>query len=151
MKEQFLIALKSGQEQVTTLLESVGDAQDWQSAPEEWSFRYIAAHLATVDKECFLDRLTRIASGENPHFDYYLNTGRDFSRLDLRDALQKWTTTRQEIIDFVQGLPEQKLSLTGTHVFFGVMSIPDLLQVIVDHDQEHLNELQQAIAIYKGL
>jgi len=148
-REQLIDALLSSQKQVSALLESVADDQDWQPDSEEWSFRFTAAHLATVEKECFLDRVTRIASGDNPQFSYYLNTGRDFSQFDLRQSLQDWGRTRQGLIGDVQALSEDKLVLTGTHVKFGIMTILDVLQLLLDHDLEHLQELEAILTLYR--
>jgi hypothetical protein len=146
---QIISKLKAAQRQLNVLLESVADDQDWQPDPKEWSFRYIAAHMATVDKDCFKDRVVRIAAGENPHFESYFNTGRDFSWFDLRDSLREWALTRQEIFDFVQALPEGAWSLTGTHSRFGTITVLRVLQVMLGHDQEHLEHLEQVIEGYR--
>jgi hypothetical protein len=144
-KGQLIKNLKETQKQLGVLLASMTPNQDWQPNPEEWSFRYIAAHLATVDKECFKDRVVRIAAGENPHFEAYFNSGWDFSRLDLEDSLREWALTRKEIFDFVRVLPEAAWSLTGTHTTFGVITILSVLQTMHRHDQEHLQHLAQLI------
>ena len=146
---QIISELDATQRQLSALLESVAKDQDWQPDPKEWSFRYIAAHLATVDKDCFKDRVVRIAAGENPHFESYFNTGWDFSRFDLRDSLREWALTRQEIFDFVQALPEEGWSLTGTHSRFGTITVLNVLQVMLGHDREHLEHLERAIDRYK--
>jgi len=95
------------------LLESIADDQDWQADPSEWSFRYIAAHLATVDRDCYLDRVNRISAGENPYFEAYYNTGWDFSQFALSDSLRAWKTTRKKILELVDALPEDKLLLSA--------------------------------------
>jgi len=147
--QQIISKLKATQRQLSVLLESVADGQDWQPDPKEWSFRYIAAHLATVDKDCFKDRVVRIAAGENPHFESYFNTDWDFSRFDLRSSLREWALTRQEIFDFVQTLPEEGWSLTGTHATFGAITVLSVLKVMFNHDQEHLEHLEQVIERYR--
>lgn len=147
--EQLISKLKTTQKQLSALLESVAENQDWQLDPGQWSFRYIAAHMATVDKDCYRDRVVRIAAGENPHFESYFNTGWDFSRFDLRDSLHEWAVTRREIIDFVRALPEERWSLTGTHATFGTITLLDVLQMMLDHDQEHLQHLEQVISGYR--
>jgi hypothetical protein len=147
--QQIISKLKATQKQLSVLLESVAADQDWQPDPKEWSFRYIAAHLATVDKDCFKDRVVRIAAGENPHFESYFNTGWDFTRFDLRNSLREWALTRQEIFDFVQALPEEGWSLTGTHPRFGTITVLRVLQVMLGHDQEHLEHLEQVIEGYR--
>ena len=147
IREQLIGQLETGQNELTTLLTSVADHQDWQPAPDMWSFRYHAAHMATVDQEAYWERVTRIAAGEKPHFEWYLNTGRDFSQHDLRDSLREWAVTRWQIIDFVRALPGDKLTLTGTHRTFGTITVLDVLQSMFDHDREHLEELKGYAAI----
>lgn len=146
--EPLISGVKATQKRLTALLETRADDQDWQPAPGEWSFRYIAAHLATTDKECYQDRVVRIAAGGNPHFESYFNTDRDFSQFDLKDSLHAWTVTRQEIIDLVHSLPEEKWSLTGTHAAFGTLTVPGVLKLMLDHDQEHIQDLEKMMDKY---
>lgn len=148
-RDQLILKLQAGQEQIADLLRSFADHPDWQAGPDAWSFRYVAAHLATVESECFLDRVRRIAEGDNPHFEYYLNTGRDFSAHDLEESLEDWAATRQEIITFVLSLPEEKWTLTGTHATFGELTLASALQIMRDHDQEHLHDLKDALNAYR--
>jgi hypothetical protein len=148
--EQYIGKLQSNREKLSSLLESVAGDQDWQPSPDEWSFRFIAAHLATVDKECYLDRVVRIASGENPNFVYYLNTGRDFSPIDLKDALREWSAARQEIVDFVKDLPEEKLMHTGIHPILGQINVLDVLKSMDKHDREHLRDLERDLENYRA-
>jgi hypothetical protein len=144
--KQLISQLDSSQSELTALLTSVADHQDWQPAPDMWSFRYHAAHMATVDQEAYWERVIRIVAGEKPHFEWYLNTGRDFSQHDLRDSLREWALIRRQIINFVRALPEDKLTLTGTHQTFGTITVLDVLQGMLDHDRKHLEELQQYAA-----
>jgi hypothetical protein len=148
--KQLIGAVLSTQAQLTRLLESVAVGQDWKPAPQEWSFRFIAAHLATTEKECYQDRVVRIAAGENPHFESYFNTGRDFGRMDALDFLHEWAVTRREIIDFVSTLSEEQFSLTGSHTAFGTLTVQSVLKLMLDHDQEHIRDLEKAIAAYRS-
>lgn len=143
--EQLISKVKSTQQQISALLDSVADEQDLLPDSGEWSFRYIAAHLATVDEECYLYRVEHIAAGEKPFFESYFNTGRDFSQYDLRESLHQWADTRQKMIDYVHLLPEESLSLTGTHEAFGTITILDVFRMMLDHDREHLQHLEQSI------
>lgn len=93
-RDRLLAGLAESQEKLCSLLASAADEQDWRPASGEWSFRQIAAHLATSERECLAERLRRIASGEQPYFEGYHNTGRDFGDVDLRRSLQEWTYTR---------------------------------------------------------
>jgi DinB family protein len=148
-REQLIDDLQNARKQMSTLLLSVAHDQDWQPDAENWSFRYVAAHMAACDKECLQVRIQQIASGENPHFEFYSNTGRDFSGLDLKASLDEWAVTRQEIIDFFRALPDEKLSLTGEHATYGAVTIPDYLKIGLDHDRGHTQELEQMLAEYR--
>jgi DinB superfamily len=140
--------LDSTQRQISDLLASVAGDQDWQPARGEWSFRYIAGHLATNEKECFLERIDRIASGEEPSFDYYSNDGYDFSGLGLRDSLQTWQDTRQAIFERLNSLPEPAWALSGTHRSYGRITLLDVLGSMRAHDQEHLEGLKSILEEY---
>ena len=144
-REQLFNDVKASQQELSNLLMSVAEDQDWQPEPHEWSFRYIAGHMATVDKDCFFPRMTKIAAGIKPHFGYYLNDNFNFGYLDLKFYLKEWATTRKMIIDFVRALPEEALLLTGTHATFGTLTVLGLLQIMLDHDREHIEHLKKLL------
>lgn len=143
LRQQLVSQLEATQAALTGLFQEVATQPDWQPNPETWSFRYQAAHLATAEQEAFRERVLSIAGGGQPHFAYYLNTGRDFSRDELPDSLERWAATRREILDFVLALPPEALQLAGTHETAGTITVLDVLQVMLDHDQEHWQELTQ--------
>ncbi len=147
--ETLIHELQSTQQQMTALLASVAHDQDWQISPDQWSFRYVAAHLATNARECVQERIRLIAAGDNPQFEYYWNTGRDFSQAELTNSLREWAATRQAIFDFVRALPEDKFMLTGTHQTFGQITVLDYLQIDLEHDQEHLRDLEAMLVAYR--
>jgi ferredoxin len=148
--EQLIEQLQNTQAKLIALLESVADDQDWQPDPQKWSFRAVAAHLATVEKECFQVRVNRIAAGENPHFESYFNTDRDFSQRDLADSLQAWAATREEIIAFLGTLPPERWRFTGSYAAFGTITLRDVLQTMLEHDRQHTRQLEQIMAAYKS-
>ena len=147
---QLIDQVRSTQAQLTNLLKSVAVDQDWQPAPGEWSVRSIAAHLATVDKECYQDRVVRIAAGESPRFESYFNTDRDFSKSDLPDSLHAWAVTRAEIITYVCAMSAEQFSLTGTHAAFGTLTVQRVLELMLEHDQEHIRDLEKSISVYRS-
>lgn len=147
--KKLLNQLAETQQELTQLLSALADDQDWRPAEGEWSFRFIAAHLATSEAECFLERFMRLRTQEKPIFESYFNDGRDFSHLDLRESLEAWKQTRQAIIESVRGLSDGQLLLTGKHEVFGEMNVQQLLQLMLDHDQEHIRDLRKTIELYK--
>ena len=109
----------------------------------EWSTAEVAAHLAASERECFEPRIKAIATGEGPHFDFYSNGGRDFSRIPLESSLEEWAATRRRLIELVKGLAPAQLAMTGTHDYYGEVTIGRYLQLALDHDREHLNDLER--------
>ncbi len=53
------------------------------------------------------------------------------------------------MIDFVRALPEEAFLLTGTHQKFGPMTVLDILQLMFDHDREHIEHMQTLLIQYK--
>ena len=134
-KEALLDELRRSHREVAALLESMTGNQDWQPEPAEWSFRFIAAHLATVESEYHMPRVTRIASGEHPHFDYYSDSGMDYSGQEMGDSLRLWAQSRQRLVEIVSELPENRLQFTGTQAVVGTISLKDVLDDIVAEDK----------------
>jgi DinB superfamily len=143
--EETLAQLQATQARLTEVLTGVADRQDWRPAPEEWSFREIAAHLDVTQRECVLARVVAIASGSRPQFEYYRNTGRDFGPVDLRDSLRGFAETRQAIHVFARGLSPEQLGHTGTHQTFGEITVHDYLKLDLEHDEGHLRDLERSL------
>lgn len=149
-RDLILEQLASSQERLAALLSSIASDQDWRPAHDQWSFRFIAAHLAVGEHECLRERVRQFASGSTPVFDWYDNSNRDFSQSDLTDSLRAWAQTRGEIIDFIRSLPEEKLDATAQHKSYGTITLRDYLKIWLDHDEEHLRHLEQMMSAYKN-
>ena len=142
---QLVAALEQTTAEISNLLESVADAQDWRPNDEHWSFRHTAAHLEACQTECVLVRVRQIAAGAKPKFEFYDNDGWDFSDRDLRDSVREWRESRARVFSFVRSLSPERLSRTGSHRTFGEITVVDYLKVDLDHDREHLADLKEML------
>ena len=140
---QLIEKLRATQRQFSIILESMAENQDWQPDTESWSFRFIAAHMATVEEECFLDRVKRFSTEDSPHFEHYDNTGRDFGQFELMNSLREWAALRRELLDMVCSMPENTWLRVAAHSTRGTQTLLELLHIMLEHDQEHLQEVQQ--------
>ena len=140
-RTQIVDAMLASQAQLTEFFESVADPA-WQPAPGQWSIRQIAWHLATVESAGLLVRIQQIAAGTNPTFGIYLDTETEFNSRSLAFALEDWANARQAVVAFVNGLPAEALTYTGNHPTFGRLTVLSYLEIFLDHDQRHLEELQ---------
>jgi hypothetical protein len=148
-REQLLKELQRSQSQVVNLLEGMAAVQDWQPEPAEWSFRLLAAHLASVERTCHLPRVQRIASGATPTLDLYANTAADYQHADLHKSLKRWVATRQELLDFVKSLAAPQLRYIGIHESLGPITLLELLQKIWEQEQGNLRHVRQLIVAYQ--
>ena len=144
---ELIDALEQTTAQISHLLESVADEPDWRPNDEHWSFRHIAAHLEACQTECVLVRVRQIAAGASPKFEFYDNDGWDFSDRDLRRSVREWRGSRDRVFEFVRLLSSERLSLTGSHRAFGQITVLDYLKVDLDHDREHLADLNQMLEV----
>jgi len=132
--------------EISGLLESVADDQDWRPNDEHWSFRHIAAHLEACQTECVLVRVRQIAADAKPVFEFYDNDGWDFSDRDLRHSLREWRESRARVFEFVRSLSAERLARTGGHRTFGEITAVDYLKIDLGHDREHLADLKEMLA-----
>ena len=148
--EDQIADLQASQDRICAIFYSVANHQDWQPQPDEWSFRFIAAHMAQVELDCHLHRVLDISSGRNPHYDYYNNDGWDFSSYAIQDSISLWRERRNEVAMALRRLDETQLNQTGTHALFGTISAVDVLRLALDHDAEHEAHLQEILAQFKA-
>ena len=142
---ELIPALEQTTTEISLLLESVADDQDWRPKDEHWSFRHIAAHLEACQTECVLVRVRQIAAGAKPTFEFYDNDGWDFSDRELRHSLVDWRESRARLFEFVRALSPERLSRKGSHRTFGEITVLDYLAVDLDHDRAHLADLKEML------
>jgi len=142
--------LQASERRLREVLLSVADRQDWRPAPDEWSFREIAAHLEATQRECVLVRIQQIASGGHPRFEFYGNTGRDFGSVDLKDSLRGFADARQAVRDLALGLSREQQHFTGQHQTFGELTVERYLEIDLEHDQGHLRDLERSLLLPAG-
>lgn len=147
-RRQLIQELRATQQEVSRLLASVAQDQDWQREPAEWSFRLLAAHLAAVERECHIPRIRHIASGIRPHFDGYAGSHPDLADHDLLDSLADWTCVRTELLELVADLPVERLEVAGVQADVGDVTVLDLLAQLLEQDQGNARFVQQLIEDY---
>lgn len=138
-------ALEESGLELSRLLKSVADRQDYRPDKQHWSFREIAAHLEACQVECILVRIRQIAADAKPTFEFYDNDGWDFSDRDLRASVHAFNESRHRVIEFARSLSADRWSRTGLHRTFGQITVGDYLRIDLDHDREHLKDLTETI------
>ena len=141
MSDTILERLESSRQVVTAMIQVA--AEDTSARFGAWSLRDVAAHLAASELECYEPRIHAIAAGEEPRFDFYTNDDRDFSGVQLEDALAEWAATRARLLGYVGGLTDEERARLGHHERYGAISVDRYLEVALEHDRDHLVGLER--------
>lgn len=133
---------------VALLREGIGEP-DWRPDAENWSFRMIAAHMRHVEIETLYRRTQLLLAVEKPQFEYYLNTGWRFDGLDMGEALDEWVLWRQRWLDLVGTFSAEEHTLYGIHPTFGKLTAQGIMQVALDHDRGHREDIERMVEKFR--
>jgi uncharacterized damage-inducible protein DinB len=112
---------------------------------EEWSAARVLAHMAAAE-QLWLDRLNTMLRQRDA---LLAPAGEKIAALQARlmeqgvdENLAEFNRLRGETISLMMGLSLTDWEKTATHPTRGAMSIEQLVEGMVDHDGEHLAQLQ---------
>lgn len=112
-------------------------------AADQWSAAEVTNHLADVEV-LFLARLRRVAEQDRPDLPAIHP---DESRFDRQatpaELLARFEAARAETLLFLEELPAGVWQRKGVHETRGEVSLRFLVQFLVDHDTNHLNQIVQ--------
>jgi hypothetical protein len=123
-------------------------------APDEWTVQEIIAHLRDAN-ELITWRLDKMLVEENPTFAFAsVNervAQRNYNALDVEQVLDEFTRERAAIVARLENLTPYEWARRATHLTYGERDVAGQLRIFVDHDAEHLNQLngiiEQLIAV----
>jgi hypothetical protein len=136
--------------QTPLLLESVlsqlsPEAQKWKNL-DEFSALENICHLRDIEIEGYGQRLHRILEEDKPALADIdggrLAIERDYNNQSANEALEAFRAARRRNLDLLAGLSPEQLERKGTLENVGAISLKKLIEMIIDHDQGHLAELQ---------
>lgn len=110
-------------------------------APEQWSMADVLTHLVTIEA-LYLARLQRILQEERPFLPYlHPETLPEPSPLPLPDLLANFSRARSQTLGFLQALKPGSWQRPAVHETLGPTTLRFMVQLLVEHDTEHLNQL----------
>ena len=144
-----LQSLGSAAPRLAGLLESLPPAAtDWHAGPEQWSPRQVVTHLAAAEAP-FLERLQCVAREDNPWLPYF---GPDAARPDgaagLPEALANFQAGRDRLLAFLADLPLEDWDRPAVHETMGETNMALQVQNLINHDREHLAEVQRMTEVW---
>jgi DinB family protein len=111
-------------------------------APDGWSEREIIAHLVRVDREVFQVRLRDLSGPSEPQWSW-VEPGADPGRATLATLVARFGTIRAETIAHLTGLDDAGWARSGVHATYGRLDVAALLGIAIDHDADHIAELER--------
>ena len=129
--------LASGDPRLTTAPSAAG-ASEAVSGPAPWTPREIVAHLLLVEQRVFHVRLDDLAGPGVPRWSWSdPGTSAAPAVATLDRALAAFAAARAETIRRVRALDDEGWRRFGDHETLGRLDVAALLEVAVDHDEEH--------------
>jgi len=112
-----------------------------QPEPGKWSIKDNIAHLVSY-QPVFIGRVHQMLKGDTPVFSAYrADDEADFIEAQgwpLTDLLNKLNGNRRQILELLTNLPDEQLSLKGTHPKYGTLTIPEWTEFFLLHEAHHL-------------
>ena len=124
------------------------DVVVWEG--EGWSPNIIIGHLIDVDQEVWLPRFAMMVEAWRNHLPIPklswwepdpVKTSQKYSNSTLTQATELLLISRETMSDYLLKLSSHDLSAQAEHATFGRITIESMLQIILNHDKEHLASL----------
>ncbi len=109
--------------------------------PDQWSIADVLCHLQMME-ERYLPRLEVVVREERPSIPYIHadEASHDLTR-PLMTMLADFRLAREQTLDFLRGLKAGDWQRTAVHETWGEVKFRYLIQHLVDHDTDHLNQI----------
>jgi len=115
----------------------------------KWSLREILGHLIDVDREIWGPRIETMLQEDHPHFEsisqdelVIKNRWNDFP---IEEIIAQLMRVRWNLAVFINNLPDVSLARTCHHYSAGDITIADILQILVDHDSHHIQQIKDIL------
>lgn len=124
---------------------------DWQWQPDKdsWSLAEVMCHMRDVEREVHLARYKAVISQEDPFLSGVTSDewaeARAYHSQDGREAAETFLSLRHQSLEKLRQLDYEQWDRTGTHAFFGTTSLQELINLAVQHDQAHWQQIQELL------
>lgn len=141
-----LDALASMPKDVAFMLRRVPETAVYHRAtPDQWAIADVLRHLTNIEP-LYLARLQKIVEEERPFLPYFHpETNPNPTPTPLADLLTAVNEARQETLGYLHSLKPGDWQRTAVHETVGPTSLRFMVQFLVTHDTEHLNQLVQIL------
>ena len=142
-------ALESAPKKVFDLTKKLDDAVlRRKPAPDKWSAMEVICHLRDIEK-LWADRLVKAAFTDKPAF-YMIEVDdlavkNSYNTRDLGSVLKEFARLRDDNLRLLRALPASHWKRSGMHPKRGEITIEKILEIVIDHDRGHCEQMSRAI------
>jgi len=121
----------------------------WRPDPTSWSMVEVLCHLRDVEEEVHAVRYKAVITQENPFLPGAATDEwaviRCYDEQDGPTARDGFLAARRQNLSFLKSLDIESWQRLGRHAFFGPTSLQELVNLAVQHDEIHLQQIQELL------
>ena len=145
---ELIESLSQSPRQVANLLRDLpSQCLTLKPSTDEFSFVENVCHLRDLEVEGYAPRISSILNEANPQlldFDgARVACERDYNRQDVVAALNAFSNARNQNMAVLRTVADEQLKRTGELQGVGQITLARLLQMMWEHDEGHLEDLQR--------
>jgi uncharacterized damage-inducible protein DinB len=118
--------------------------------PDAWSALEVACHLRDTER-VWAERLVKTAFSEKPAFSMGDHDSwpaqNSYNTQDIASCLKEFTRLRDDNLRLLRSLPALQWSRVGVHPKRGETTIERMVEIMIEHDNEHLAEAAKAAGV----
>ena len=122
--------------------------------PQKFSVLEHICHMRDIEIEGYGVRITRILNENNPFLadidGSRLAIERDYNRQSLHDAVTAFVSARRQNLNLLSGARKGDFEREGELEGVGSVTLARLVEMMVEHDEGHLEELQSLSRLLKA-
>ncbi len=132
---------------VSLLIKGLSEEQlRHRNSPDEFTALENLCHLRDIEVEGYSQRIMKIVKENQPSLPDIdggrLAIERDYNHQDANEALAQFNRARASNVEILRGLSETDMSREGTLEGMGTVTLEKLVQMMQEHDEGHVSELQ---------
>ena len=121
----------------------------WRPDPAEWSLGEVMCHLRDVEREVHQHRFYLILQEKTPFLAGVSSNEwavpRAYRQQSGPQARDAFLAARAETLSLLQPLDEAAWRRQGSHSFFGMTTLHELLHLVTKHDKVHWQQIQHLL------
>ncbi len=110
----------------------------------------IVYHLLEVE-ELWQRRLHQLLNEEAPHFQQIdpnaLAVTHHYNERDHFEGIMEWQKSREDTVELIKSLSDADLSRKGIHSRYGEMDVYRIMDIIAEHDLQHLAQMERTLTL----